>query len=88
MNIKSHSDFISVSCIIRMIKMKKWRCLLCDFVYDEEKGIPDQGIVPGTRWEDIPNDWVCPDCDATKKDFVLIENQIGYQDQHGSESTE
>lgn len=53
--------------------MKKWRCLVCDFVYDEAKGVPEEGIKPGTRWEDVPDDWTCPDCGAGKADFQMEE---------------
>ena len=53
--------------------MKKWRCLVCDFVYDESKGLPEEGIAPGTRWEDIPGSWTCPECGASKDDFVMVE---------------
>lgn len=53
--------------------MKKWRCLVCDFVYDESKGLPEEGIKPGTRWEDIPSSWTCPECGASKDDFVMVE---------------
>jgi len=47
----------------------KHNCLLCDYVYDEEKGDPEHGIAPGTKWEDIPDDFLCPDCGASKLDF-------------------
>jgi len=47
----------------------KHNCLLCDYVYDEEKGDPEHGIAPGTKWEDIPDDFHCPDCGASKLDF-------------------
>ncbi|MGH8539515.1 MAG: rubredoxin [Stenotrophobium sp.] len=53
--------------------MKKWRCLICDFIYDEAIGMPDEGIVPGTRWEDVPETWTCPDCGASKSDFQMVE---------------
>jgi rubredoxin len=53
--------------------MKKWRCLICDFVYEEAKGIPEEGIAPGTRWEDVPDTWTCPDCGAGKSDFQMVE---------------
>ena len=36
---------------------KKWECIVCGWVYDEEKGNPEEGIEPGTRWEDVPEDW-------------------------------
>ena len=53
--------------------MKKWRCLVCDFIYDEALGLPEEGIAAGTRWEDIPDSWTCPDCGASKNDFVMVE---------------
>ena len=52
---------------------KKYLCLLCGYVYDEEAGAPDEGLEPGTRWEDIPDDWVCPECGAMKSEFEMIE---------------
>ena len=51
---------------------KVWQCLLCAFVYDEEQGMPEEGIAPGTRWEDVPDTWTCPDCGAGKKDFEMV----------------
>ncbi|QKQ28347.1 rubredoxin [Candidatus Reidiella endopervernicosa] len=48
----------------------RYMCDVCGLIYDEEKGLPDEGIAPGTRLEDIPDDWVCPDCGATKESFV------------------
>lgn len=53
--------------------MKKWQCTICDFFYDEAAGFPEEGIAPGTRWEDIPEDWSCPDCGMGKSDFVMEE---------------
>ncbi len=53
--------------------MKKWRCLVCDLIYDEAEGWPDDGIPPGTRWEDVPEDWVCPYCGVGKEDFDMVE---------------
>ena len=52
-------------------KLRVWQCLLCAFVYDEAKGMPHDGIAPGTRWEDVPEDWMCPDCSAGKSDFQM-----------------
>ncbi len=49
--------------------MAKWDCLACDYVYDEEKGDPDNGIEPGTLFEDIPEDWLCPVCLVGKNMF-------------------
>lgn len=51
--------------------MNKYVCMICGFVYDEAKGIPDQGIVAGTTWESLPDDWICPLCGAPKSDFKL-----------------
>ena len=52
--------------------MRKWRCRNCGFIYDEALGLPDEGIAPGTRFEDIPDDWYCPDCGTEKPDFDLL----------------
>ncbi len=53
--------------------MYRWQCLLCGFIYDEEAGLPDEGIAAGTRWEDIPDDWYCPDCGVAKNKFIMIK---------------
>ncbi|MDE2561196.1 MAG: rubredoxin [Sphingomonadales bacterium] len=53
---------------------RKWRCLNCGFIYDEELGLPGEGIAPGTRFENIPEDWYCPDCGTEKQDFELMED--------------
>ena len=53
--------------------MKRYRCTICGHIYVPAEGDPDAGIAPGTAFEDIPNDWVCPDCGATKADFELID---------------
>lgn len=53
-------------------EQRHWICKVCGWIYDEEAGDPDSGIAPGTRFEDIPEDWVCPDCLVTKSDFVLL----------------
>jgi len=52
---------------------KTYMCLICGFIYDEAAGLPEEGIAPGTRWEDIPPNWTCPECQARKEDFELIE---------------
>jgi len=54
---------------------KIWECAQCGYIYDESKGDPEEGFPPGTRWEDIPDDWECPDCGAAKVDFDMV--QIG-----------
>lgn len=49
-----------------------WQCLLCAFSYDEAKGMPEEGIAAGTRWEDVPDTWMCPDCGTSKADFEMV----------------
>lgn len=53
--------------------MKTYMCIVCGWVYEEEQGWPDDGIEPGTRWEDIPEDWLCPECGVGKADFQMME---------------
>ena len=53
--------------------MEKWRCTPCDYVYDPEVGDPDNGIAPGTPWEEVPDDWLCPDCSLGKDFFERVE---------------
>jgi len=53
---------------------KKWQCMSCGEIYDEELGLPDEGIPAGTRFGDIPEDWVCPACGMDKSDFVILED--------------
>jgi rubredoxin-NAD+ reductase len=53
--------------------MKKYVCEVCGWVYDEEKGAPDQGIAPGTRFEDLPEDFECPLCSVGKDQFAEEE---------------
>ncbi len=55
------------------INMEKWKCTLCDYVYDPAVGDPDGGIAPGTAFEDIPDEWVCPWCGAPKSAFKKLE---------------
>jgi rubredoxin len=54
--------------------MKKYMCDVCNYVYDPEVGDPENGIKPGTPFEKIPEDWVCPICGVGKEDFSLREN--------------
>lgn len=51
-----------------VIKLKKYVCP-CGYVYDPEKGDPDNGVAPGTPWEKVPDDWVCPVCSLGKEAF-------------------
>lgn len=52
---------------------KKYKCLVCDHIYDPTEGDPDGGIAPGTAFEDIPDDWMCPVCGAGKEDFEPLD---------------
>lgn len=53
--------------------MRQWICVVCGFVYDEAKGLPEEGIAAGTSWDDVPDDWECPECGAGKEDFEMVE---------------
>ena len=53
--------------------MKKWQCIVCGWIYDEALGDPDNGIAPGTKFEDLPADFVCPLCGVGKDEFEEIE---------------
>ena len=52
--------------------MEKYICVICEYVYDPEVGDPTQGIEPGTSFEDLPDDWICPDCGLGKDYFHKI----------------
>jgi rubredoxin len=52
--------------------MDKWECLVCGYVYDPAEGDSDTGIPPGTSFEALPNDWICPDCGAGKDMFEKV----------------
>ncbi|MFH1615370.1 MAG: rubredoxin [Planctomycetota bacterium] len=54
-------------------EMKKYKCLMCGYIYDSTVGDPDNGVTAGTVFEDLPDDWTCPDCGAGKDEFELIE---------------
>lgn len=53
--------------------MEKFICTVCDYVYDPEQGDPDNGIAPGTSFENLPDDWVCPLCGVGKDDFQKVD---------------
>ena len=58
---------------IYVLPMKAYMCVICGYVYEEEKGDPTSGLAAGTRWDDVPLSWRCPDCGAGKEDFEMIE---------------
>jgi rubredoxin len=55
-----------------VLAMSKWRCLACTYVYDPEVGDPDNGVPPGTPFENLPEDWVCPVCGVAKDMFEEV----------------
>ena len=56
------------------MKYKKWECIACGYIYDEELGDKEENLAPGTRFEDIPDDWCCPACGATKEMYVEMKD--------------
>ena len=56
-----------------IVEFKTYMCVICGFIYEEEFGLPEEGIPAGTAWEDVPDTWCCPDCSAMKDDFEMIE---------------
>ena len=54
--------------------MKRYRCKVCGYIYDPSKGDPDGGVEPGTAFEELPDDWVCPVCGAEKDKFEPLED--------------
>jgi len=53
--------------------MKTYRCVVCGYIYDPEIGDPDSGIAPGTAFEDLPEEWICPVCGAAKDQFEIVD---------------
>jgi len=54
------------------VEYKTMMCLICGWIYDEAQGMPEDGIPAGTRWEDVPLNWSCPECGARKEDFDMV----------------
>ncbi len=54
--------------------MKKYRCMVCGYIYDPAVGDPDSDVAPGTAFEDLPDDWKCPVCFVGKEDFECVED--------------
>jgi rubredoxin len=53
--------------------MQKWRCIVCDYIYDPAAGDPTQDVPPGTAFEDLPEGWMCPDCGVGVEDFEVVD---------------
>lgn len=62
-------EFIIINLSERGRPMTKWSCTACGYVYDPAEGDPEQGVAPGTAFEDLPEDWVCPNCGLGKDNF-------------------
>jgi rubredoxin len=58
---------------MEVFNMGKYLCIVCGWIYDPEVGDPDSGIKPGTQFQDVPEDWVCPVCGVDKTNFELIK---------------
>ena len=54
--------------------MKKCRCVICSYIYDPAAGDPDNNVAPGSAFEDLADDWVCPDCGAGKDEFDPVDD--------------
>lgn len=70
--------------------MAQWECIVCGLIYDEKDGWPDDGIPPGTKWADVPDDWSCPDCGVGKEDFELVpgtDNDAETQDESAASAS-
>jgi rubredoxin len=55
--------------------MRMWQCTICGYIYDPQLGDPDNDVAPGIRFENLPDDWVCPDCGAAKDQFIPYEEE-------------
>ena len=54
-------------------EFKTLMCLVCGWIYSEKDGAPSENLAPGTRWDDIPDTWTCPECGVKKEDFTMVE---------------
>ena len=59
--------------VLLEVWLLNWKCMVCGYVYEEEQGDPDSGVAPGTAFEDLPDDWVCPGCGVPKDQFEPLE---------------
>ena len=59
--------------VSEVTEFKSWVCVICGWIYNEEEGLPDEGIAACTRFADIPDTWRCPLCDVSKAEFAVVE---------------
>ena len=52
--------------------MNQYKCQVCNYIYDPKVGDPDSGVEPGTSFEDLPDEWLCPQCGADKEEFIEL----------------
>lgn len=69
----SSRNYPRMSDVAAITTFRTWMCVVCGFIYNEAEGLPEEGIAPGTRWDDVPDSWTCPDCGVTKDDFEMME---------------
>lgn len=50
-----------------------WQCRTCGYIYEEAQGDPLEGLAPGTRWREVPDNWICPSCGTSKPEFDMVE---------------
>lgn len=69
-----HDRILTQNCYAcAVMEYRTWMCVVCGFIYDEAAGLPEEGIPAGTRWEDVPLNWTCPECGARKEDFEMVK---------------
>ena len=77
LRLQNNSDttviMLCINIFIRRNKLMKYVCDVCGWEYDEEEGYPEGGIAPGTKWEDVPEDFECPLCNVGKDQFSEVE---------------
>lgn len=56
-----------------VVAMSKWECTICGYIYDPAVGDPDNGVAPGTAFEDLPEEWVCPLCKVEQAQFAKLD---------------
>jgi rubredoxin-NAD+ reductase len=65
-------DTVASAALDATTTYRRYVCAVCGFIYNEALGDPDEGFAPGTRFEDIPDHWECPECGVSKRDFRLL----------------